>query len=99
MTTFAWTLEGDARNWLCSLYDKSIASMAKFFECFLLWWHEGEEEEIKQLAKKYNALLPKAQPNSKKEEIQEEQHVEAFVHPEDLEGWRNPPHPLLSNMS
>ena len=39
MTTFAWTLEGDARNWLCSLYDKSIASMVKFFDCFLLWWH------------------------------------------------------------
>ena len=56
MTTFAWTIEGDARNWLCSLYDKSIASMAKFFKCFPLQWHEGEEEEITQLAKKYNAL-------------------------------------------
>ena len=69
MTTFAWTLERDVRNWICSLYDKSIASMAKFFECFLLRWHEGEEEEIKLLAKKYNALLPRAQPNSNKEEI------------------------------
>ena len=84
MTTFAWTLEGGARNWLCNLDDKSITSMAKFFGCFLLRWHEGEEEEIKQLAKKYSALLPRAQPNSKKEKNREEQHVETFVHPEDL---------------
>ena len=47
-------------------------------------WREGEEEEIKQLARKYNALLPRAQPNSKKEEIQEKHHLETFVHLEDL---------------
>ena len=69
MTIFAWTLERDARHWLCSLYDKSIGSISKFFEYFLLRWHEGEEEEIKQLARKYDALLPRAQPNSNKEEI------------------------------
>ena len=49
-----------------------------------MWWHEGEEEEIKQLARKYNALLPRAQPNSKKEEIQEEHPLETFGHLEDL---------------
>ena len=58
--------------------------MAKFFECFLLRWYEGEEEKIKQLAKKCKALLPRAQPNYKKEEIWEEQHMETFVHQEDL---------------
>ena len=66
MTIFAWILEGDARHWLCSLYDKSIVSISKFFEYFLLRWHEGKEEEIKQLAKKYNGLLLRAQPDSKK---------------------------------
>ena len=84
MTIFAWNLERDARHWLCSLYDKSIGSISKFFEYFLLRWHEGEEEEIKQLARKYDALLPRAQPNSRKEEIQEKHHLETFVHLEDL---------------
>ena len=32
--------------------------MAKFFEKFLLRWHEGTVEEIEQLAKQYDALLP-----------------------------------------
>ena len=71
MTTFSWNLEGDARNWICILYEKSIAFMADFLEFFLMRWHEGEEEDIKQLAKKYNSLLPRTQPNSKEEEIRE----------------------------
>ena len=39
MAIFAWPWEGDARHWLCSLYDKSIGSISKFFEYFLLRWH------------------------------------------------------------
>ena len=45
--------------------------MEKFFEKFLLCWHEGTVEEIEQLAKEYDALLLRTQPNSE-EEIHEE---------------------------
>ena len=52
--------------------------MAKFFEKFLLRWHEGTIDEIEQLAREYDALLPKTQPNSE-EEIHEENIIEDLI--------------------
>ena len=71
MIVFALTFEGDAQDWFNDLWDESIDSMAKFFEKFLLHWHEGTVEEIEQLAKEYDALLPRTQPDSE-EEIHDE---------------------------
>ena len=50
MIVFALTFEGDAEDWFNDLWDESIDSMAKFFEKFLLRWHEGTVDEIEQLA-------------------------------------------------
>ena len=66
MFIFSFSLKGDARNWFNDLPEKSIVSMVDFFECFLLRWYEGEVGEIKQLVKKYDALLPRIQPDAKK---------------------------------
>ena len=52
------------------LFDESIESEARFFVSFLLHWHEGTVDEIEQLAKEYDSLLPKTHPDSK--EIHEE---------------------------
>ena len=71
MILFALTFEEDAEDWFNDLWDESINSMAKFFEKFLLLWHEGTVEEIEQLTKEYDAILPRTQPNSE-EEIHEE---------------------------
>ena len=49
--------------------------MARLFEKFLLRWHEGTVDEIEQLAKEYDALLPRVYLESK-EEIHEE-HIES----------------------
>ena len=65
MIVFALTLEGHAVNWFYGLLDEAIDSVAKFFEKFLLRWHEGTVDEIEQLAKEYDALLPGAHPESK----------------------------------
>ena len=67
MIAFALTFEGDAQDWFNDLWDESIDSMEKFFEKFLLRWHEGTIEEIQQLAKEYDALLPKTQPDFEEE--------------------------------
>ena len=55
MILFALAFEGNVEDWFNDLWDESINSMAKFFEKFLLRWHEGTIEEIEKLAKEYNA--------------------------------------------
>ena len=59
MIVFAITLEKDAMTGLYGLLDKSIDSMPNFFKRFLLRWHDGTVDEIEQLAKKYDALIPR----------------------------------------
>ena len=71
MIVFALTLEGDAQSWFNDLWDEGIDSVAKFFEKFLLRWHEGTIDVIEQLAKEYDALLLRLQPDFE-EEIHEE---------------------------
>ena len=36
-----------------------------FFERFLLRWHDGTVDEIEQLAKEYDALIPRLHPELK----------------------------------
>ena len=71
MIVFALTFEGDAEDLFNDLWDQSIDSMAKFFEKFLLRQHEGIVDDIEQLAKEYDALLPMTQLDAE-EEIHEE---------------------------
>ena len=52
--------------------------MAKFFEKFLLRLHEGTVDEIEQLAREYDVVLPKTQPDSE-EEIHEENLIEDLI--------------------
>ena len=63
-------------HWHCSLYDKSIVSISNFF---IIFSYGGMKQK-----RKYNSLLPRAQPNSKQEEIQKEHHFKTFVHLEDF---------------
>ena len=78
MIVFALTFERDAEDWFNDLWDESIDSIELFFEKFLLRWHEGTIDEIEQLAKEFDTLLPRTQPNSR-EEIYEEQIIEDLV--------------------
>ena len=45
--------------------------MANFFERFLLHWHDGIVDEIEQLAKEYDALIPRVHPKLKEQTIEE----------------------------
>ena len=58
--------------------DESIDSVPNFFERFLLRWHDGRVDEIEQLAKKYDALIPRVH-HELEEEIHEEQTMEDLV--------------------
>jgi len=78
MVVFAITLEMDAMIWFYGLLDESIDSVAKIFERFLLHWHDGIVDEIEQLAKKYDALIPRVHLELE-EEIHEEQTMEDLV--------------------
>ena len=74
MIVFAITLEGDALIWFYGLLDESIDSVEIFFERFLLRLHDGTIDEIEQLAKEYDALIPRFHPEFK------EQTNEDLVH-------------------
>ena len=65
MVVFAITLERDAMIWFYGLLDESIDSVPNFFERFLLRWHDGIVDEIDQLAKEYDALIPRLHPELK----------------------------------
>ena len=78
MIVFAITLVNNAMTWFCGLLDKSIDSVPKFFERFLLRWHDGTVDEIEQLAKIYDALIPRVH-HELEEEIHEEQTMENLV--------------------
>ena len=71
MIVFAITLENDAMTWLCGLLDEPIDSVAIFFERFLLRWHDGTVDEIEQLAKEYDALIPSVHPELNKHTIED----------------------------
>jgi len=78
MIVFAITLVNNAMTWFCGLLDKSIDSVPKNFERFLLRWHDGTVDEIEQLAKIYDALIPRVH-HELEEEIHEEQTMENLV--------------------
>ena len=67
MVVFAITLERDAMIWFYGLLDESIDSVLNFFERFLLRWHDGTVDEIEQLAKEYDALIPRLHPELKEQ--------------------------------
>ena len=71
MIVFAITLEGDAIIWFYGLLDESIDSLAKFFERFLLRWHDGTVDEIEELAIEYDALIPRLHPELKEQTIED----------------------------
>ena len=45
--------------------------MAIFFERFPLRWHDGTIDEIEQLAKEYDALIPRLHPKLKEQIIKD----------------------------
>ena len=71
MVIFAITLERDAIIWFYGLLDESIDLVAMSFERFLLCWHDWTVDEIEQLAKEYDALIPRVHL-----ELEEEIHEE-----------------------
>ena len=80
MVVFAITLERDAMIWFYGLLDESIDSVARFLERFLLRWHDGTVDEIGQLAKEYDALIPTVHPELKEQtiEIQSRKHYKGL---------------------
>ena len=60
------------------MLDKSIDSVANFFERFLLRWHNGTVNEIEQLTKEYDALIPRVHLELE-EDIHEENINEDLV--------------------
>ena len=71
MIIFAITLVNDAMTWFYGLLDKSIDLVPNFFERFLLHWHDGTVDEIEQLAKEYDALIPRLHPELKEQTIED----------------------------
>ena len=71
MVVFAITLERDAMIWFYGLLDESINLVEMFFERFLLCWHDGTVDEIEQLAKEYDALIPRVHPEPEKQAIED----------------------------
>ena len=83
MIVFSLTLEEDAQNWFYDLFDEAIDSVAGFFEKFLLRWHEGTVDDIEQLDKQCNALLPRTHHEEAQEEIHEEHSEDERGHLEE----------------
>ena len=71
--------------------------MVDFFKCILLRRYEGEVGEIKKLVKEYDSLLPKIQPDTKKEihsDPIEEAHKDLLI--EDI--IKNPPYDAIEDL-
>ena len=79
MIVFAITLVNDAMTWFYGLLDKSIDLVPNFSKRFLLRWHDGIVDEIEQLAKTYDAVIPRVHLELG-EEIHEEQTIEDLVY-------------------